>query len=281
MVTEKIIYRDEHSDVNAAAFSYLKEVAFGFEYGGSVSEVIRKWSDDIYVKLHAVNNDGSTTTPNAVDFAELSSVIDELNDLIDTINITLLTGGGSDECVSETHAAYGTGSCYKVGHPTPNVNFYVTTASRFETIDPLYESGNDGFFILNYSDVSQKMTAGRCFCNSASSDTVRKSIIREEMAQVLGLGKDSETHDTSIFYETDSDPGHATSFSEIDKAIIKMLYDPRLKYGMTKEQAEKALSKPSAFIAGRNWNFGGIKTNESGEAATKLDSRFDSSNFRG
>ena len=82
MSTQKIIYQDAYSDVDIAAMNYMKEITFGFEYDGSASEITRKWMNDVYVKLHAVNNDGTTTTPNASDYAELKSIVEEIDSLI-------------------------------------------------------------------------------------------------------------------------------------------------------------------------------------------------------
>lgn len=281
MVTEKIIYSDVHSDVDTEAFDYLKEVAFGFEFG-SASEVIRKWNKKtVYIKMHAVNNDGSTATPNAVDFAELTSIIAELNDLIRTIDIVLLTGGASDECVDETHGVITSMTCDDVGVLKPDINLFVTTRSRWEIINfGNSASGLDGQFTVGTSSTS--IVGADAWVNSAQSDTNRKSLIREEITQPFGLGKDSESHSDSIFYETSGDPGHNTAYSELDKKIIQMLYDPRLKGGMNQAEAEDALKQPEAFIAGRYYTFDSTKSNKHVDSITQnLTGRFEKNGFRG
>ena len=280
MSTQKIIYQDAYSDVDIAAMNYMKEVTFGFEHDGSASEITRKWMNDVYVKLHAVNNDGTTATPNASDYAELKSIVEELNSLIETINIALLTGGASDECVSETHAAMTSGTCWKTGTPKPTINFYVTTQARWETISNLDATGLGGQFSTTWSSSNMILYRAMCWVKDSLTADQRKSLIREELTQALGLGKDSASYSTSIFYEDTGEPGWNTSFSELDKKIIKMVYDPRNKCGMTKDQAAEALKRPSAFIAGRSYEFSGIKANESENAKTKLANRFASSNQR-
>ena len=282
MSTQKIIYQDAYSDVDIAAMNYMKEITFGFEYDGSASEITRKWMNDVYVKLHAVNNDGTTTTPNASDYAELKSIVEELDSLIETINITLLTGGASDECVSETHAAYTSGTCWKTGTPKPNINIYITTRARWETISNLDATGLGGQFVTTWSSANMILYRSKGWIQDSLTADQRKSLIREELTQTLGLGKDSASYPTSIFYEDNEaeEYGWQTSYSELDKKIIKMVYDPRNKCGMTKDQAAEALKRPSAFIAGRSYEFSGIKANESDNAKTKLATRFASSNQR-
>ena len=280
MPTQKIIYQDAYSDVDIAAMNYMKEVTFGFESDGSASEITRKWMHNVQIKMHAVNNDGTTATPNASDYAELKSIVEELDSLIETINITLLTGGASDECVSETHGAYTSGSCFKTGTPKPTINFYVTTQSRWETISNLDATGLGGQFQTYWSASNNILYRSLCWVKDSLTADQRKSLIREELTQSLGLGKDSASYSDSIFYEDTGEPGWNTSYSELDKKIIKMVYDPRNKCGMTKDQAAEALKRPSAFIAGRSYEFSGIKANESDNAKTKLATRFASSNQR-
>ena len=277
-VAVKIIDANLHSDVDTASFDYMKEVAFGFETGG-LSEVIRKWFKNVYIKLHAVNNDGTTTTPNASDFAELQSIVSELNELIPTIDIVLLTGGSSDECVSETHGLGSSGTCSTTGYPQPNINLYITTTARWATIsgqDAGDLSGLGGQFLVGTSSTS--IASARCWASSALSATNRKSLIREEITQALGFGKDSETHSDSIFYETAGDGGFATAFSQLDKNIIRMVYDRRLKGGETVAQAEGALKKPTTFISGREYEFNPSTTQNAAIQEGRLDARFEDNN---
>ena len=52
---------------------------------------------------------------------------------------------------------------------------------------------------------------------------------------MLGLPRDSWSHPASLFYEG----GHThLGLSEIDKAVLKLLYDPRVKSGMTLAEFE-------------------------------------------
>lgn len=64
-------------------------------------------------------------------------------------------------------------------------------------------------------------------------DLVRLSCIHEEIAQGLGLPNDSPTVRPSIFNDDDE----FALLTTHDELLLKMLYDPRLKQGMTLEQA--------------------------------------------
>ena len=64
-------------------------------------------------------------------------------------------------------------------------------------------------------------------------DLVRLSCIHEEIAQGLGLPNDSPEARPSIFNDDDE----FALLTNHDELLLKMLYDPRLKPGMTAEQA--------------------------------------------
>ena len=57
------------------------------------------------------------------------------------------------------------------------------------------------------------------------------SLIKKEITQSLGLGKDSPLYSGSIFFETTSDGGFSTSFSNLDREIIRLLYLPEIEVG--------------------------------------------------
>jgi len=64
-------------------------------------------------------------------------------------------------------------------------------------------------------------------------DLVRRSCIHEEIAQGLGLPNDSPRARPSIFNDDDE----FALLTTHDELLLKMLYDPRLKPGMTADQA--------------------------------------------
>ena len=73
-------------------------------------------------------------------------------------------------------------------------------------------------------------------------DLVRRTCIHEEIAQGLGLPNDSPTARPSIFNDDDE----FALLTSHDELLLKMLYDPRLKAGMTADEA-----RPVARIIAR------------------------------
>lgn len=76
-------------------------------------------------------------------------------------------------------------------------------------------------------------------------DLMRKSCIHEEMAQAMGLSNDSRDARPSIFND-DEEFAFLTLHDEI---LMRMLYDPRLKAGMTVDQVRPLLPQIARDIA--------------------------------
>jgi len=77
-------------------------------------------------------------------------------------------------------------------------------------------------------------------------DLLRLSCIHEELAQSLGLANDSPAARPSIFND-DEEFGLLTSQDEL---MLKMLYDKRLKLGMTPREARPIVEKIAAELMG-------------------------------
>ena len=76
-------------------------------------------------------------------------------------------------------------------------------------------------------------------------DLMRKSCIHEEMAQAMGLSNDSRNARPSIFND-DEEFAFLTLHDEI---LMRMLYDPRLRDGMTADQVRPLLPQIARDIA--------------------------------
>ena len=72
---------------------------------------------------------------------------------------------------------------------------------------------------------------------SEHTDLMRLSCIHEEMAQAMGLANDSPKARPSIF----NDDEEFALLTHHDELLLKMLYDPRLKLGMTPQSARAIL----------------------------------------
>ncbi|SFA87147.1 Protein of unknown function [Poseidonocella pacifica] len=75
---------------------------------------------------------------------------------------------------------------------------------------------------------------------------MRESCIHEELAQGLGLANDSPEARPSIFND-DEEFGLLTSHDEL---LLKMLYDPRLRMGMTAREARPIIETIAAELTG-------------------------------
>ena len=65
----------------------------------------------------------------------------------------------------------------------------------------------------------------------------------------MGLGSDSHRYANSIFQQSPS--YQSTQYAEIDRKIIRLLYDHRIKPGMTQIEVDQALriSPPPTQVA--------------------------------
>lgn len=185
---------------------YFTEIALGSEFGDSIP-VIKKWNNDILIKLNG--------EPTEVDSQTINSIITDLNELIDGLNI-------------------------KVVDKNENVTITFSPESEFASIDSNYIPTNYGFFWSIWHDDNYEIYNSRILISSADiTQAERSHLIREELTQSFGLMNDSERYEDSIFYREWTD---ITEYSPIDKAVIKMLYLKKIKPGMTKEQVLDILS---------------------------------------
>ncbi|WP_394750516.1 DUF2927 domain-containing protein [Spongiimicrobium salis] len=193
------------------ATSYFIDIALGFEFG-TATEVTRKWKEDI--AIHVVGN----PAPEVLE--ELDSIINDLNRLLSSSGI---------EVNLAPSAAFA------------NVTMYLGSAEEFSNFVPL--SNRIGGFSVNV-DSEEVIIQALIFVNTTLPSLSRvKHTLREELTQILGLGKDSGRFPDSIFFETSSRNGSATSYSELDELIIQFLYDPRMDTGLNESRVRPILGE--------------------------------------
>jgi hypothetical protein len=80
---------------------------------------------------------------------------------------------------------------------------------------------------------SSVYTAAVAVIRAENPDLLRLACIHEELAQAMGLANDSPSARPSIFNDDDE----FALLTNHDELLLKMLYDPRLKAGMTLSEA--------------------------------------------
>ena len=185
---------------------YFTEIALGAEFGDEVP-VLKKWTENVRIKING--------EPTEQDIQTIFKVANDLNKLITGIKI-------------------------KIVDKNENLTITFSPESDFASIDPNYVPINYGFFWALWHDDNFVIHDASILVSSADITQLERShLIREELTQSLGLMNDSKKHKDSIFYQEWTD---VTKFSEIDRAVIKLLYLKNIKPGMSKTQVLKVLN---------------------------------------
>ncbi len=185
---------------------YFTEIVLGAEFGDE-APVIKKWTKNIRIKVGG--------EPTEEDLQTINNIVGDLNGLIAEIKIKLVD-------------------------KNENLVIAFSPESEFSAIDPNYVPTNYGFFWALWHDDNFVIHDASILISSAEvTQQERSHLIREELTQSLGLMNDSDKYNDSIFFQEWTE---VTDFSEIDKAVIKLLYLNTIKPGMSKEQVLKILN---------------------------------------
>ncbi|MFA3918166.1 DUF2927 domain-containing protein [Ruegeria hyattellae] len=157
------------------------------------------------------------------------------------------------------------------GHPisanSRNPNFHVFVAGeddtdfvqkRLKQIIPsiranelaLFENLPRSFYCLvvavSGNGTPQNYTRAVALVRAEHPDLVRLSCIHEEISQGLGLPNDSPAARPSIFNDDDE----FALLTSHDEKLLKMLYDPRLRQGMTADEARPVMQQIALELTG-------------------------------
>jgi len=186
---------------------YFREIALGFEYG-TASPVVRKWSSPMRVFVS-----GQCGQSN---LAEVDRVIAELN--------ALFTDGFHVERTTTNAGA--------------NMIMFFGSAEEFARLHPAdatLANENSGLYRIFWNS-RNAITKGHIFIKTTGTSLrEQRSVLREELTQALGLGKDSERYAESIFQSAFTTP---VQYAPIDRELVRILYHPRMLAGLTAEQAD-------------------------------------------
>lgn len=185
---------------------YLYEVALsGFEFGSAPS-VVYKWTHDVEIRVEGEPTEG--------DKQALNSVISDLNELVAPLKVTMVPDGG-------------------------DITVYYGDDSEFPRRLPGYTPGNRGYFEVSYG-ATHAILGADILISTQVDAAARAHLLREELTQSFGFFQDSWVDKESIFYQ-----GWTTTqqYAERDREIIRMLYDTRIRPGMSR-------SKVAAILGG-------------------------------
>lgn len=180
----------ENGNHSQEAKDYFKEICLNSENGKSFDDV-NKWNEDVKIYVHGYCPDYM--------MSELDDIVSELNDLIDPINIEVV----SNKSEANTFLFLGSDQGFKQAYPVVKNKDLSRTGGYF-----LVKSDN-AYLYVN-------------MVKTGNDITTQKSILREEVTQSLGLFNDSWKYPNSIFYQGSNSN---TEYSDLDKEIIQMLYN--------------------------------------------------------
>ena len=208
---------DDHSNCEnyrKVVMEYFEEIALSiepYELDGvlidpCVNETdckLRRWEEDIKIKVSG--------EPTSTDLENLKDIVGELNFLLPTMSISVEDVGANIEV------------------------FFLETEDHKSIIGETWTPGNWGYFYTWW----ENFVINKAVITISSDKGNRAHYIREELTQALGLFNDSYKYPNSIFQQEHTE---TTMFNEIDKSIIRLLYNPLLEPGMTAGEVRTAIN---------------------------------------
>jgi hypothetical protein len=196
---------------NESVVDYFKEVALGFEFGNE-SKITRRWEGNMKLFI------GGKPTPALL--AETNRIVNEINDLANNeFNVEVV----SDSLQSNFYIFFGSGNSYAAIFPAQSS----------------FVASNWGLFSVSYPS-SGVLFKGHMYVDINRANLIeQKHLLREELTQSLGLARDSDLYPESIFQQSFSTK--TTEYAPIDKDLIRLLYHPKMKVGLDRDQVDKLL----------------------------------------
>lgn len=194
-----------------SAIEYFQEVALGFEYG-NVSAVTRKWKTNMKI---FVAGSASTEVRH-----ELDLIIEDINALAsDGFQIEIVSKREDSNCF----VFFGSEKVY--GELYPKQAGLLRKASGLCTVS------------WNNRD---EIVRGHVFVRTeGNSVEEQRHVIREELTQALGFGKDSPRFIDSIFQSKFTLP---TTYAPVDRELISLLYHSDMQPGLPATEVEAVLT---------------------------------------
>jgi hypothetical protein len=181
---------------------WVLEVALGMEFPGAngpASEVVRRWTKPIRVSVMRGGRASRT----------------DLSDVVTTLDGLLRAQGLSMEIVGD-------------GDPTAKLQVFYAPSSDLSGIASAhgfkYVVGNDGFFHTFWNAASEIDRVFVLLATDKLSGKTLRHFTFEELAQALGLARDSAIFSDSLFFANGDDGGSAQELSALDRKLVTFLY---------------------------------------------------------
>ena len=199
-----------------SVIDYFNELVFGNEFGKQ-NPNCKKWVSDIKIYTSGHCPDYLET--------ELDSIIIEINQLITDIELIR---------VDDKNEA--------------NFQIFFGPAKKYIKIEPAaapYVESNYGLFWIYWNNKNE-IYKGSMYVDLERTKIIeaQKHLLREELTQSLGIMNDSNRYPKSVFFQ---DWTRTTEYLEIDRQVIKILYHPKIKPNMTRQQFNKIIMAKDFF----------------------------------
>ena len=127
----------------------------------------------------------------------------------------------------------------------PNVEMIFAPEAGFAKLEPNYEPTNYGFFWVNWNSMGEIYRARILISSDRITQQERSHLVWEELTQSLGLMRDSIRYPDSIFYANRTD---AAEYSDLDRAVIKILYRDEIEPNMTQGEVREVLNSLKSSV---------------------------------
>lgn len=190
---------------------YLVEISLGSEFGGLNDRLI-KWNKDVKIFIQNPEQDELVM--------EFEKILIEINDLSTTIRLRRTLS----EDDANFHILFSDGQSY----------------AEFEPNATNHVKENRGLVWIYWNNKFE-ITRGSLYVDvpTVQDLSCQKHLLREELTQGLGLLNDSFRHPESIFQQNWT---CTTSYTDIDKELLKLFLSRNLTAGMTREFLATVLS---------------------------------------
>lgn len=208
-------YLNGKGDYSAEDISYFKEIALKVEYGTQMYR-IHKWTEELRLKIIG--------DPDVQDKHALDTTIQTLNKLSENLKLR-----------------------YAQDNERANVEVYFIPHAEFlkhTSVEEVVLESNWGLGAVWWNGQGEIYQAEILIAIDRPSVEERAHLIREELTQTLGVLNDSWEKPESIFYQG----WGAQDYTELDKKVVQILYDERIRPNMKEEELDRALARLNPSI---------------------------------